>query len=128
MHLDFDKFIVPKAVQQQLESYQKENDSIYSYMFSYIEKGYHLVSCVPISFITDDYENYCYENGYNPRKRIGKQLAAHLNNRFKEDNCRYEVKNHRFTKENTAELKQLKLNIKTQENNVKSALKRVINS
>ena len=128
LHLDFDKFIVPKAVQQQLESYQKENDSIYSYMFSYIEKGYHLVSCVPISFITDDYENYCYENGYNPRKRIGKQLAAHLNNRFKEDNCRYEVKNHRFTKENTAEVKKLRLNIKTLENNVKSALKRVTNS
>ena len=128
LHLDFDKFIVPKAVQQQLESYQKENDSIYSYMFSYIEKKYHLVSCVPISFITDDYENYCYENGYNPRKRIGKQLATHLNNRFKEDNCRYEVKNHRFTKENTAEVNQLRLNIKTLENNVKSALKRVINS
>ena len=128
LHLDFDKFIVPKAVQQQLESYQKENDSIYSYMFSYIEKEYHLASCVPISFITDDYENYCYENGYNSRKRIGKQLVTHLNNRFKEDNYRYEVKNHRFTKENTAELKQLKLNIKTQENNVKSALKRVINS
>ena len=128
LHLDFNKFIVPKAVQQQLESYQKENDSIYSYMFSYIEKKYHLVSCVPISFITDDYENYCYENGYNPRKRIGKQLATHLNNRFKEDNCRYEVKNHRFTKENTAEVNQLRLNIKTLENNVKSALKRVINS
>ena len=128
LHLDFDKFIVPKAVQQQLESYQKENDSIYSYMFSYIEKKYHLVSCVPISFITDDYENYCYENGYNPRKRIGKQLATHLNNRFKEDSCRYEVKNHRFTKENTAEVNQLRLNIKTLENNVKSALKRVINS
>ena len=128
LHLDFDKFIVPKAVQQQLESYQKENDSIYSYMFSYIEKKYHLVSCVPISFITDDYENYCYENGYNPRKRIGKQLATHLNNRFKEDNCSYEVKNHRFTKENTAEVNQLRLNIKTLENNVKSALKRVINS
>lgn len=128
LHLDFDKFIVPKAVQQQLESYQKENDSIYSYMFSYIEKEYHLASCVPISFITDDYENYCYENGYNPRKRIGKQLATHLNNRFKEDNCSYEVKNHRFTKENTAEVNQLRLNIKTLENNVKSALKRVINS
>ena len=128
LHLDFDKFIVPKAVQQQLESYQKENDSIYSYMFSYIEKEYHLASCVPISFITDDYENYCYENGYNSRKRIGKQLVTHLNNRLKEDNYRYEVKNHRFTKENTAELKQLKLNIKIQENNVKSALKRVINS
>ena len=128
LHLDFDKFIVPKAVQQQLESYQKENDSIYSYMFSYIEKKYHLVSCVPISFITDDYKNYCYENGYNPRKRIGKQLATHLNNRFKEDNCSYEVKNHRFTKENTAEVNQLRLNIKTLENNVKSALKRVINS
>ena len=128
LHLDFDKFIVPKAVQQQLESYQKENDSIYSYMFSYIEEEYHLASCVPISFITDDYENYCCENGYNSRKRIGKQLATHLNNRFKEDNYRYEVKNHRFTKENTAEFKQLKLNIKTQENNVKSALKRVINS
>lgn len=128
LHLDFDKFIVPKAVQQQLESYQKENDSIYSYMFSYIEEEYHLASCVPISFITDDYENYCCENGYNSRKRIGKQLATHLNNRFKEDNYRYEVKNHRFTKENTVEFKQLKLNIKTQENNVKSALKRVINS
>ena len=128
LNLEFDKFIVPKAVQQQLEVYKQENDSIYNFMLSYIDEGYHRVSCVPISFITNDYENYCYENGYNPRKRIGKQLEIHLNNRFKGDIYQYEVKNHRFTKENTAEVNQLRLNIKTLENNVKSSLKRVINS
>jgi len=125
LNLEFDKFIVSKAVQQQLEVYKQENDSIYSFMLSYIDKGYHRVSCVPISFITDDYENYCYENGYNPRKRIGKQLETHLNNRFKGDIYQFEVKNHRFTKENTAELRCFGKNTEILENNVKSALKRM---
>lgn len=127
LNLEFDKFIVPKAVQQQLEVYKQENDSIYNFMLSYIDEGYHRVSCVPISFITNDYENYCYENGYNPRKRIGKQLEIHLNNRFKGDIYQYEVKNHRFTKENTVELRRFGKNTEILENNVKSALKRVGN-
>ena len=127
LNLEFDKFIVPKAVQQQLEVYKQENDSIYNFMLSYIDEGYHRVSCVPISFITNDYENYCYENGYNPRKRIGKQLEIHLNNRFKGDIYQYEVKNHRFTKENTVELRRFGKNTEILENNVKSALKRVEN-
>lgn len=126
LHLDFDNFIVPKVVQQELDKYKSENDSVYSYMLYYIEDDYHHISCVPISCITEKYEEYCEENGYKPRQRIGTQFANHLNNRFENDNYQYEVKNHRFSEENIKELQQFFIPIKPLEGKVSSALKQVI--
>ena len=126
LHLDFDKFIVPKVVQRELEKYKGENDSVYSYLSYYIENDYHNVSCMPISFINRDYEDYCEENGYKYGKKIGTQFVGYLNNKFKNDNYQYEVKNHRFSKDNTKELNHFKVNIKPVEGKVKSALKQVI--
>ena len=126
LHLDFDNFIVPKVVQQELDKYKSENDSVYSYMLHYIEDDYHHISCIPISCITEKYEEYCEDNGYKPCKRIGKQFANHLNNRFENDNYQYEVKNHRFSKENTEELQGYSIQIKPLEGKVNSALKQVI--
>ena len=126
LHLDFDNFIVPKVVQQELDTYKSENDSVYSYMLHYIEDDYHHISCIPISCITEKYEEYCEDNGYKPCKRIGKQFANHLNNRFENDNYQYEVKNHRFSKENTEELQGYSIQIKPLEGKVNSALKQVI--
>ena len=126
LHLDFDKFIVPKVVQQELEKYKSENDSVYSYMLQYIDNDYHNISCIPISCITEKYEEYCEDNGYKPRQRIGKQFETHLNNKFKNNNYKYEIKNHRFSKENTEELQRFFIKIKPLEGKVSSALKQVI--
>lgn len=126
LHLDFDMFIVPKVVQQELEKYKSENDSVCSYMLQYIDNDYHHISCIPISSITEKYEEYCEENGYKPRQRIGKQFATHLNNKFENDNYQYEVKNHRFSEVNTEELQGYSIHIKPLEGEVKSALKQVI--
>ena len=126
LHLDFDNFIVPKVVQQEIEEYKDENDSVYSYMLNYVEGKYHHISCMPISCIKEKYEEYCEDNGYKPRQRIGKQFETHLNNKFRNDNYQYEVKNHRFSEENTEELKRFCINIKPLEGEVKSALKQVI--
>ena len=126
LHLDFDKFIVPKVVQQELEKYKIENDSVYSYMLQYVDNDYHHISCIPVSCITEKYEEYCEENGYKPRQRIGKQFATHLNNKFENDNYQYEVKNHRFSEVNTEELQGYSIHIKPLEGEVKSALKQVI--
>lgn len=126
LHLDFDNFIVPKVVQQELDKYKSENDSVYSYMLYYIEDDYHHISCVPISCITEKYEEYCEENGYKPRQRIGTQFANHLNNRFEDDNYQYEVKNHRFSEENIKELQRFSIQIKPLEGKVSSALKQII--
>ena len=126
LHLDFDKFIVPKVVQQELEKYKIENDSVYSYMLHYVDNDYHNISCIPISCITEKYEEYCEDNGYKPRQRIGKQFETHLNNKFKNNNYKYEIKNHRFSKENTEELQRFSIKIKPLEGEVKSALKQVI--
>lgn len=126
LHLDFDNFIVPKVVQQEIEKYKGENDSVYSYLSYYIENDYHNVSCMPISFINSDYEDYCEENGYKYNQKIGTQFAGYLNNKFENDNYQYEVKNHRFSKDNTKELNHFKVNIKPIEGKVKSALKQVI--
>lgn len=127
LHLDFDKFIVPEAVQKQLLNYRKENDSVFSFMLFYKDKGYHHVSCFPVRYLTDDYENFCYENGYNTRKRIGNVFTKHLNDSLKTSNYSYELKNHRFTKENTDELNIFGRNIQSLEGHVSSAIKQVVN-
>ena len=127
LHLDFDKFIIPEAVKKQLLNYRKENDSVFSFMLYYMDKGYHHVSCFPVRYLTDDYENFCYENGYNTRKRIGNVFTKHLNDSVKTSNYSYELKNHRFTKENTDELNIFGRNIQPLEGHVGSAIKQVVN-
>ncbi len=127
LHLDFDKFIVPEAVKKQLLNYRKENDSVFSFMLYYKDKGYHHVSCFPVRYLTDDYENFCYENGYNTRKRIGTVFTKHLNDSVKTSNYSYELKNHRFTKENTDELNIYGRNIQPLEGHVGRAIKQVVN-
>ena len=127
LHIDFDKFIVPEAVKKQLLNYRKENDSVFSFMLYYKDKGYHHVSCFPVRYLTDDYENFCYENGYNTRKRIGNAFTKHLNDNLKTSNYSYELKNHRFTKENTDELNIFGRNIQPLEGHVGSAIKQVVN-
>ena len=127
LHLDFDKFIIPEAVKKQLLNYRKENDSVFSFMLYYMDKGYHHVSCFPVRYLTDDYENFCYENGYNTRKRIGNVFTKHLNDSVKTSNYSYELKNHRFTKENTDELNIFGKNIQPLEGHVGSAIKQVVN-
>ena len=127
LHIDFDKFIVPEAVKKQLLNYRKENDSVFSFMLYYKDKGYHHVSCFPVRYLTDDYENFCYENGYNTRKRIGNAFTKHLNDNLKTSNYSYELKNHRFTKENTDELNIYGRNIQPLEGHVGRAIKQVVN-
>lgn len=127
LHLEFDKFIISEAVQKQLLNYRKENDSVFSFMLYYMDKGFHHVSCFPVRYLTDDYENFCYENGYNTRKRIGNVFTKHLNDSLKTSNYSYELKNHRFTKENTDELMIFGKNIQPLEGHVRSAIKQVVN-
>ena len=127
LHLDFDKFIVPEAVKKQLLNYRQENDSVFSFMLYYKDKGYHHVSCFPVRYLTDDYENFCYENGYNTRKRIGNAFTKHLNDNLTTSNYSYELKNHRFTKENTDELNIYGRNIQPLEGHVQRAIKQVVN-
>jgi len=127
LHLDFDKFIIPEAVKKQLLNYKQENDSVFSFMLYYMDKGYHHVSCFPVRYLTDDYENFCYENGYNTRKRIGNAFTKHLNDNLTTSNYSYELKNHRFTKENTDELNIYGRNIQPLEGHVGRAIKQVVN-
>ena len=127
LHLDFDKFIIPEAVKKQLLNYKQENDSVFSFMLYYKDKGYHHVSCFPVRYLTDDYENFCYENGYNTRKRIGNAFTKHLNDNLTTSNYSYELKNHRFTKENTDELNIYGRNIQPLEGHVGRAIKQVVN-
>ena len=127
LHLDFDKFIIPEAVKKQLLNYRQENDSVFSFMLYYKDKGYHHVSCFPVRYLTDDYENFCYENGYNTRKRIGNAFTKHLNDNLTTSNYSYELKNHRFTKENTDELNIYGRNIQPLEGHIGRAIKQVVN-
>ena len=59
LEMDFEKFIIPKVVQEEIENYQLENDNVRAYIQEeYIEKNYHLRERVPIDIITEDYLNW----------------------------------------------------------------------
>ena len=59
IEMDFEKFIIPKVVQEEIENYQLENDNVRAYIQEeYIEKNYHLRERVPIDIITEDYLNW----------------------------------------------------------------------
>ena len=126
LHLEFDKFIISEAVQKQLLNYRKENDSVFSFMLYYMDKGYHHMSCFPVPILTDDYENFCYENGYNVRKRIGSIFTKYLNDSLTSSNYVYELKNHRFTKDDVDELMNVGKNIQPLEGSVKRGIKQII--
>lgn len=83
LHLDFEKFIIPKVVEKAVEDYKIDNDSVYDYMLYYIDNNYHEVEAVPVKVVTSDYESFCNDNGYPIRSRIGKELAENLNDHFK---------------------------------------------
>lgn len=79
LHLDFDRFIEPEAVKNELEKYRIENDSVHAYIIYYIENGYHLLSAVPTSEVKKDYELFCKENDYEIEKqRNVKKIADYL--------------------------------------------------
>lgn len=79
LHLDFDKFIEPKAVKNELEKYKIENDSVHAYLLEYIANGYHLLPVIPTSLVKNDYELFCKENDYEIEKqRIVKKIADQL--------------------------------------------------
>lgn len=59
IEMDFDKFIIPKVVQEEIENYQLENDNVRAYIQEeYIENDYHLRKYVPIDIIKEDYLNW----------------------------------------------------------------------
>ena len=79
LHLDFDRFIEPKAVKNELEKYRIENDSVHAYILYYIENEFHLLSAVPTSEVKKDYESFCRENDYEIEKqRNVKKIADYL--------------------------------------------------
>ena len=79
LHLDFDKFIEPKAVKNELEKYKIENDSVHAYLLEYIANEYHLLPVIPTSLVKNDYELFCRENDYEIEKqRIVKKIADQL--------------------------------------------------
>lgn len=59
LEMDFDKFIEPKAVIDEINEYQKHNDYIQAYVQDvYIENGYHTIARVPLVFIKKDIKEY----------------------------------------------------------------------
>lgn len=59
LEMDFDKFIEPKAVKDEINEYQKHNDYIQAYVQDvYIENGYHTIARVPLVFIKKDIKEY----------------------------------------------------------------------
>lgn len=109
LHLDFEKFTIPKVVSDMVEEYKKDNDSLHAYLLDFIDRNLHHVLKLPVSTINEDYERFCRENGYTPLKRPIKKIEMKLNNTFKNNTYYYSVKNSKYNINDIQELKRFKL-------------------
>ena len=88
--MDFDKFIEPKAVKDEINEYQKHNDYIQAYVQDvYIEHGYHTIARVPLVFIKEDIKEYFEREGINQHlpygvgRDISNKLTKLTKNKYK---------------------------------------------
>ena len=88
--MDFDKFIEPQIVKDEIREYQKHNDYIQAYVQDvYIENGYHTIARVPIVFIKEDIKTYFEREGIKQHLPYGlgrdtvNKLNKLTNNRYK---------------------------------------------
>ncbi|MBF0710575.1 MULTISPECIES: phage/plasmid primase, P4 family [unclassified Gemella] len=104
LHLDFDRFIEPKAVKEKIEEYKEYNDSVHDYMKnSYIIRGFHLLKGVPTTFINADYTFYCkWVLNTTAKSRVVNELSLNLEAEFKD--YRYYKKQMRYKNEDVGEL------------------------
>ena len=90
LEMNFDKFIEPKAVKDEITEYQKHNDYTQAYVQDvYIENGYHTIARVPLVFIKEDIKTYFEREGINQHLPygLGRDIVIKLtkltNNKYK---------------------------------------------
>ena len=90
LEMNFDKFIEPKAVKDEITEYQKHNDYAQAYVQDvYIENGYHTIARVPLVFIKEDIKTYFEREGINQHLPygLGRDIVIKLtkltNNKYK---------------------------------------------
>lgn len=90
LEMDFDKFIEPQAVMDEIREYQKHNDRIQAYIEDvYIQNDYHTIPRVSLVFIKEDIKTYFEREGikqhlpYGLGRDIVIKLTKLTNNRYK---------------------------------------------
>ena len=98
LEMDFDKFIEPQAVIDEINEYQKHNDYIQAYVQDvYIENGYHTIARVPLVFIKEDIKEYFEREGINQHlpygvgKDISNKLTKLTKNKYKIKRARIKI-------------------------------------
>ena len=92
LEMDFDKFIEPQIVKDEIREYQKHNDYIQAYVQDvYIENGYHTIIRVPIAFVKADIKTYFEREGIKQHLPygLGRDTVNKLN---KSTDNRYKIK------------------------------------
>lgn len=90
LEMDFEKFIEPQIVKDEIREYQKHNDHIQAYVQDvYIENGYHTIARVPIVFVKEDIKTYFEREGIKQHLPYGlgrdtvNKLTKLTDNRYK---------------------------------------------
>ena len=98
LEMDFDKFIEPQAVKDEIREYQKHNDYIQAYVQDvYIENEYHTIARVPLVFIKEDIKTYFEREGikqhlpYGLGRDISNKLNKLTNNKYKIKRARIKI-------------------------------------
>lgn len=131
LHLEhFEHFIIPEAVKMAVSRYEKDNDTILSFLHEeYIHRGAEQIARVPISAITNMYTNYCEEYNLTPRQNIGSVFLKALNNHSKDEKLDviYERKRARLREADREQLKKIGIRYLDDEDTIHHVIERVSN-
>ena len=104
----FDKFTIPKVSEELLEEYKENNDYLYSFLKDwYIERNLNDIERVPLSLVRIEFRNYLNVNYYDYKftNSFGKDVVTHLNNYYKNQDCKFKIERSKIRKEDKEKLK-----------------------
>lgn len=89
IRMDFERFDIPKASEQELEVFKQDNDPILDFKLSVFDEW--KIPEVPKSIVYELYKKFCKENGYKPlsNRAFHHQFKNHLGNTWVDGQKRF---------------------------------------
>ncbi|PID20174.1 DNA primase [Sporosarcina sp. P3] len=109
IHMDFERFDVPKASVRELEVFQQDNDPILDFKLNVFD-GWNIPE-VPKYIVYEFYKRFCNGNGYKfaSDRQFHKQLKVHLGKEWEDSLNRFDIE---YLQLYLGDLERLEINIR----------------
>lgn len=89
INMDFERFDIPKASEQELEIFKQDNDPVLDFKYSVFDDWN--IPEVPKSIVYEFYKRFSHNNGFKPlaSRSFHSQFKKHLDNTWSDDSKRF---------------------------------------